>query len=98
MTSLDLVKKALQTECGVDPGTINEQTDLLNDLRVDSLDLLNASFLIEKDCGVALPVQEWLAEEYGENTTNVRRFTVSEICAYIDREMSRLQKQVTPRR
>lgn len=89
MKALDLVRKALQAECGVDPETVTEATDLLSDLHVDSLDLLNASFLIEKTCGVTLPVQQWIAEEYGENGTNTRHFVVREICAYIDQETAR---------
>lgn len=93
MNALDLVKKALKAECGIDPGSITEETDLLKDLSVDSLDLLNASFRIEKTCGVALPVQQWLAEEYGEDATKTGRFIVREICAYIEREVARPNEQ-----
>ena len=84
MDALDLIRNALHSECGLDPATINRDSDLLKDLGVDSLDLLNASYRIERECGITLPVETWLQEEYGEAGTPNRRFRVAEICAFID--------------
>jgi len=84
MSTLELVRGALSDECGINPAAVNENTDLMKDLKVDSLDLINASFAIEKACGVELPLEEWMAEEYGESGAVERRFMVGSICAYID--------------
>ena len=85
MDALDVIRNALHSECGLDPATISQDSDLLKDLGVDSLDLLNASYRIEKECGITLPVETWLQEEYGEAGAATRRFRVAEICAFIDR-------------
>lgn len=93
MNAIDIIRKALQTECGIAPETIELQTDLLRDLRVDSLDLLNASFAIEREWGVAIPVQRWLAEEYGEAASNVRYFVVGQICVFLESEIRQLKNE-----
>ncbi len=84
MDALNLIRNALHAECGLDPATISQDSDLLKDLGVDSLDLLNASYRVERECGITLPVETWLQEEYGEAGTPNRRFRVAEICAFID--------------
>jgi acyl carrier protein len=84
MSTLELVRSALAGECGINPAAVNEDTDLMKDLKIDSLDLINASYAIQKACGVELPLEEWIAEEYGESGAVDRRFMVGSICAYID--------------
>lgn len=84
MTTLDLIREALHAECGVDPSRVHETSHLLNDLELDSLDLLNASFRIEKATGAKLPVDVWITEEYGDHPPAVSYFTVSSLCSYIE--------------
>ncbi|WP_421934769.1 phosphopantetheine-binding protein [Phenylobacterium sp.] len=86
MDALDVVRTALAEECGTDPGLILPQVHLLNDLDIDSLDLLNTAFRIEKDCGVKLPFRAWLTTEYGDEPAEVSPFLVAEICDFIARE------------
>lgn len=83
---LDMLRRALEEECGVDPETVHENAHLLNDLDIDSLDLLNASFRLEKDCGVKLPVQRWLADEYGDQDSGESHFLVASLCRFLSRE------------
>jgi acyl carrier protein len=85
MDALEILRTALAEECGTDPALIHPQVHLLNDLEIDSLDLLNASFRIEKDCGVKLPFRDWLAAEYGDRPAAVSPFLVGEICGYLER-------------
>lgn len=82
--SLALIQTALSEECGVDVDLVRMQTHLLNDLDIDSLDLLNASCRIETDCGVKLPFRDWLTAEYGEEACQVSPFLVREVCRFLD--------------
>jgi acyl carrier protein len=82
---LEMVRAALVDECGVAAEAVTDQVHLLDDLDIDSLDLLNASHRIEKDCGLKLPFREWLTLEYGPDEVVRSPFIVSEICAYIGR-------------
>ncbi|MCA3501948.1 MAG: hypothetical protein IOD05_01520 [Rhodobacter sp.] len=85
MKELEMVRLALKEECNIDPATVNASSHLLNDLDIDSLDLLNATFRIEKMSGVKIPVRDWLTEEYGDAPPTVSKFLVSEIAAFLAR-------------
>jgi len=78
------VKAIIVKQLSIDEAKVSDDASFVNDLGVDSLDLLNASYRIEKECGITLPVETWLQEEYGEAATPNRRFRVAEICAFID--------------
>ncbi len=82
-TELELICDALDAECGVAREDVQLQTDLLNDIQVDSLDMLNASFRIEQACGVKIPIDEWILKEYGERAENRGFFVVERICEFI---------------
>jgi acyl carrier protein len=84
MSTIEQLRQILNQECGVPEHEVMEDTDLLEGLRVDSLDLLNASFRIEKDFSVKLPIQAWLSEHYGEQAPAENRFLIGYICRYID--------------
>ncbi len=84
MTTLNLIREALQAECGVDPSQVHETTNLLHDLELDSLDMLNAAFRIEKITGTRLPVDTWIRQEYGDGPPTVSFFAVSSLCSFID--------------
>lgn len=88
MDTLDLLRSALLEECGVEPNTVASSTHLLNDLDIDSLDLLRASYRIERTCGVKLPVQQWIALEYGDAAVEKSPFLVEEVCRYIEGAMN----------
>ena len=88
MDTLDLLRSALHEECGVEPQTVTGGTHLLNDIDIDSLDLLRASYRIERTCGVKLPVQQWIALEYGDTAVEKSPFLAQEVCRYIEHAMS----------
>jgi acyl carrier protein len=86
--TLDLIQKALFEECAVPAESLRPDTHLLKDLGIDSLDLLNASFRIEKDCGVKLPFRAWLELEYGDTPAEPSPFLVAEICRWLEEKRS----------
>lgn len=88
MNSLELIREALAKECGVDPDRVSDETNLLEDLGLDSLDLLNASFVIESLTGTKLPIEAWIKDEYGEEVSAESWFVVASIRRYIDGKVS----------
>ena len=86
MSVLQMLKEALETECGVAPSMVSESTDLLTDLGIDSIDLLNASFALESLSGVKLPVREWLEKADFAGSPN-SPFVVHRICDYISSQV-----------
>ncbi len=93
MDTLELLRSALLEECGVEPGTVAGSTHLLNDLDIDSLDLLRASYRIERTCGVKLPVQQWIALEYGDTPAEKSPFLAEEVCRYIEGAMNEMPSE-----
>jgi len=63
---MDIVRGVLLQECGIEGRMVRREAHLIDDLGADSLDLLNASFRLEKELGVKIPIQVWLAAEYGD--------------------------------
>ena len=49
---LDVVRLALSEECQIDPARVELHNHILDDLDIDSLDLLNAAFRLEKETGI----------------------------------------------
>ena len=69
----DKMKEVLAEQLDVDPDTITRDTDLMNDLGADSLDLVELIMTLE--------------EEYGVNATDESIYehkTVGEISDYIE--------------
>jgi acyl carrier protein len=79
----DVLTNAISQECGVDLDRTAINMNLLNDLDVDSLDLLNTAFAIERDCGVKIPIQDWLREEYSETSGRENIFSLGTVAAFI---------------
>lgn len=83
MDTLTILKTALKEECGIDPSTVNETTNVLKDLGIDSLDLLNAAYWIEARFDVKLPILVWIGQEYGDVTPSKSPFVVQELCDFL---------------
>ncbi|MFN7265813.1 MAG: phosphopantetheine-binding protein [Phenylobacterium sp.] len=83
LIQLEVLRRALHEECHINPEDVTPQGHILNDLGIDSLDLLNAAFRLEKDTGVKVPFRDWLALEYGDQAPERSPFLVSEICGFL---------------
>jgi len=86
VSTLDFVKRILVEECYVELADILPETDILEDLMIDSLDVLNAVFRVQKETGVNIPIDAWIEEKYGDEAPDQNRFLVSHICEFIDCE------------
>ena len=73
---LEKVISMLSEQLGVDPDTINESTDIVNDLGADSLDVVTMLMCVEDEYGITVS---------DEDAQDLRR--VGDIVAYIERNM-----------
>lgn len=55
---LELIKKILSKQLQIDPEDINEDTDIKEDLGVDSLDVVEMLVSIEEETGITVPDDE----------------------------------------
>ncbi len=78
-----IVRSVLLEECGIKSEVVQREAHLIDDLGADSLDLLNASFRLEKELGVKIPIQAWLAAEYGDEPSAQSPFSVGQLCDFL---------------
>ena len=60
MSTFDLVSQMLSDVCDVDLDKIAPDSNIIEDLGVDSLDFLDLTYEIDKKFGIKLPVEEWV--------------------------------------
>ena len=70
---LDTLKKILEEQLEIDPSTINENTDIAEDLGADSLDQVELVMALEEEFGADIP------DEAAEKLT-----TVGDAIAYVE--------------
>lgn len=58
MTALESVKKILSEQLRVDIDSITEDTNVMEDLGADSLDIVEMLMTIEQDYGIVIPDDE----------------------------------------
>ncbi|MGA2654501.1 MAG: acyl carrier protein [Gammaproteobacteria bacterium] len=76
---------------GVDKSTISIDSNLITDLKIDSLDFLDITYEIDKKYGINIPVEEWV-EEAGSETENAQKmFTMRHF-------LERVQKLIDEKR
>lgn len=52
---LDMIKRIISAQLGVDESDITESTRIVDDLGADSLDVVEMLMGIESECGVSVP-------------------------------------------
>lgn len=48
--------------CEMDPSEIQPNSHILNDLEIDSLDIVDIVYELEKSLSVEIPILEWVSE------------------------------------
>ena len=58
----EFVLNVLSETCDVDTKSVSPNTNIIEDLQVDSVDFLDAIYEIDKNYGIKVPVSNWIAE------------------------------------
>ena len=83
-STFDIVTGMIASTCGVPRERITPDSDLVNDLGIDSLDLLDISFAIDDAFGIAMPIGQWLRAVHIGQISSDQYFVMKEFCANID--------------
>ena len=59
MSTFETVADILAETCSLDRDSIKPESNIIQDLGVDSLGFLDVNFAIDKKFGIKLPVDEW---------------------------------------
>jgi acyl carrier protein len=63
---------------------IKPESDIMEDLGIDSLTFLDIAFEIDQKFQIQLPVEKWMEEVNQGAVDKTKYFTVSGLCAQID--------------
>jgi acyl carrier protein len=82
--TFDIVAEIIVLTCDVPRERITADCNLLNDLGIDSLDLLDVAFAVDNAFGVAVPIDRWLHAIHMGQTSSDQYFVMKEFCGKID--------------
>ena len=82
--TFDIVAEMIALTCEVPRERITPDSNLVNDLGIDSLDLLDITFAIDDAFGIAMPIGQWLHAVHLGRTPSDQYFVMRGFCATID--------------
>lgn len=71
------IKKSLETSCGLKASDIELNKTLIDDLNIDSIDLIDLLYTIEKDFNVTIKISEF--QNFAESELGDKAFAVNNI-------------------
>lgn len=70
--------------CGIERATILPSSHMMDDLGIDSLDVLDIAFAIDKSFGIKMPVENWTKEVNEGMVSSDHHFRMDGLCHHID--------------
>lgn len=83
-STFDIVADIIVQSCHIPREAITQDTDLLTDLGIDSLDLLDVVSAVDDVFGIRVPVEQWLHAVHMNAGPAGQQFVMRELCASID--------------
>jgi acyl carrier protein len=83
-STFDTIADIITLTCGVSREQITPDSSLLNDLGIDSLELLDVAFAIDDAFSITMPIDQWLQAVHVGRVPADRYFVLKEFCAHID--------------
>jgi acyl carrier protein len=75
MSTFDVIADIFAETCSLDRDAIKPESNVIEDLNVDSLDFLDVTFAIDRKFGIKLPVERW-TEEISEGKAKMEDYFV----------------------
>jgi acyl carrier protein len=83
-STFDIVADIVAFNCNIPRSAITPDCHLLNDLGIDSLELLDLGFAVDDAFGITMPLGQWLHAEHLKTIPTERYFVMRELCAHVD--------------
>jgi acyl carrier protein len=83
-STFDIVADIIARNCSIPRNAITPGCHLLNDLGIDSLDLVDIGFAVDEAFGITMPLGQWLHETHLKSARAERYFVMRELCAHVD--------------
>src|SRR5580704_3902540 len=83
-STFDTIADIITLTCGISREQITPDSRLLNDLGIDSLELLDVAFAIDDEFSITTPIDQWLQAVHVGRIPADQYFVLKEFCAHID--------------
>ena len=77
---------------GIDKATVTPDSNLMTDLKIDSLDFLDITYEIDKKYGISIPVEEWVEEANTQTQAMQQLFTLSHFLQRVEKLIDEKKK------
>lgn len=85
MVALDDVRDVFVQVCGLEPAELGAETNLIEDVDIDSIDFMDATYEIDQKYGIKLPVEDWMEEVNAGTEGSKERFVLGNLVREIER-------------
>ena len=62
MSTFDAIAEIIAETCDIERDAIKPESNVIDDLDIDSLDFLDVTFGIDQKFGIKLPVERWMQD------------------------------------
>lgn len=83
-STYDQIANIIAETCDIPRDTIKPESHAIDDLGIDSLDMLDIAFAIDKAFGIKIPLEEWTQEVNDGKATTDKYFVLGNLCTQID--------------
>ena len=85
MSTFDTIANIIAESCSIEREKIKPESNIIEDLGVDSLDFLDVNFAIDKEFNITLPVERWTQEISDGKAKTEDYFVVGNLARAIDK-------------
>jgi acyl carrier protein len=85
MSTFDAIADIIAETCNLERDKIKPESNVIDDLDIDSLDFLDVTFTIDQKFGIKLPVERWTKEINEGNAKMGDYFVLGNLVSAIDK-------------
>ena len=82
--TFETVANIVAETCDIPRDTIKPDSHAIDDLGIDSLDMLDIGFAIDKAFGIKLPLEQWTQDVNDGKASTEQYFVLKNLCSRID--------------
>lgn len=82
--TFDAIAEIIASTCNIDRASIAEDSHIIDDLGVDSLDFLDIAFAIDKRFQIKMPVESWMEDVNAGRATSDDFFIMRNLISRIE--------------
>jgi acyl carrier protein len=71
--------------CDIDKATLKPQVNAVDELGIDSVDWLDIIYEVDREYGIKIPAEDWMAEINTGKATTADYFVLERFVAHVDR-------------